>query len=222
MSYYGLKSGVGLALAARREEETPARGMRVGVIGLGTANLATYSESSDSFRFYELNPDVARIASEYFTYLEEAQGEIEVVLGDARLSLEIELETDEARPFDLLAVDAFSGDAIPVHLLTREAFELYFQHLHPDGVVAVHVSNLHFDLRPVVSALAAALGKQAIWIEDDGSEDEEASDWVLVTGNDHLVEKFLLSGERILEGEPRRPLWTDDYTNVLSAIWSEE
>lgn len=88
--------------------------------------------------------------------------------------------------------------------------------------MAVHVSNLHFDLRPVVSALAAALGKQAIWIEDDGSEDEETSDWVLVTGNDHLVEKFLLSGERILEGEPRRPLWTDDYTNVLSAIWSEE
>jgi len=221
-SYYGSESGIGLAMVARREELTPSRGMPVGIIGLGTANLAAYSEPLDHFRFDELNPDVARIASAYFTYLEDSRGETKIVLGDARISLEQELERGEAQNFDLLVVDAFSGDAIPVHLLTREAFELYFQHLHPEGVLAVHISNFHFDLRPVVSALAAAIGKHSVWVENYGSDDEEESDWALVTGNEHLAEELLSTGEPLPEGDPRVFLWTDDYANVLSAIWIDD
>ena len=126
---------------------------RAGVIGLGVGTLAAYGRAGDSFRFYELNPAVIQVASTYFRFLNESAAATEVVAGDGRLAL----EREPPQNFDVLILDAFSGDSIPVHLLTRQAFEVYFRHLRPGGIVAVHVTNRYLDLAPVVDALAAAL-----------------------------------------------------------------
>ena len=143
--YFTEKSGVGLAMRA-----LPAAGRRIGVVGLGAGTLASYGRPGDSFRFYEINPEVERLARSRFTYLSNCLGNVEVVLGDARLSL----EQEPGQQFDLLVLDAFSSDAIPVHLLTREAFAVYERHLETNGIIAVHVSNVSLNLAPVVAHLA--------------------------------------------------------------------
>ncbi|HLJ15492.1 MAG TPA: fused MFS/spermidine synthase, partial [Bryobacteraceae bacterium] len=145
-TYYGLQSGVGLALRL-----CCGGPKRVGVIGLGTGTVAVYGGPGDVFRFYEINPQVLQVARSLFTYLRETPAHVDVTLGDARLSL----ESEPAQGFDVLIVDAFSGDAIPVHLLTKEAFALYLRHLKPGGILAVHVSNQFLELAPVVQQLAA-------------------------------------------------------------------
>ena len=149
-TYYGRQSGVGLAILNTRHSA-----QRVGVIGLGAATLASYGRPGDYYRFYEINPLVIEVARKQFTYLSDCPAKVDVVLGDARLSL----DREPSQQFDVLAVDAFSSDSIPVHLLTLEAFRLYFRHLRPDGVLAVHVSNTHLKLEPVVGRLAQALRK---------------------------------------------------------------
>ena len=143
-AYYAHSSGVGLAILhhPRRRASLPdQRRLRVGIVGLGVGTLAAYGQPGDYFRFYEINPDVPRISgSEFFSYLRDSSARVGVVLGDARLSMETDLERHEPQQFDVLAVDAFSGEAIPVHLLTKEAFEIYLQHLRkPDGVLAVNI-----------------------------------------------------------------------------------
>src|SRR5262249_51887740 len=152
-------SGVGRAIR-QVQQSGPAR---VGVIGLGTGTLAVYGRAGDYFRFYEINPLVLRLARTQFTFLNDCKARLDAALGDARLSLEREAPEN----FDVLAVDAFSSDAIPVHLLTREAFELYFRHLKSSGVLAVHVSNKHLDLPPVVKLAAVAVGKEARLVDTD-------------------------------------------------------
>ena len=131
-TYYGSASGVGIAI-----ENTRHSAQRVGMIGLGTGTIASYGRAGDYYRIYEINPLVLEVARREFTYLLDCPAKVDVVLGDARLSL----EREPSQQFDVLAVDAFSGDAIPVHLLTLETFRLYFRHLRPDGILAVHVSN---------------------------------------------------------------------------------
>ncbi|HEV2297994.1 MAG TPA: fused MFS/spermidine synthase [Candidatus Acidoferrales bacterium] len=213
-SYFGVKSGVGIALRAAAAQR-PA--LRVGVIGLGAGTLAAYGRAGDSYTFYEINPLVMKIANEEFTFLKDSPANLNIVLGDARLSL----EREPAQGFDVLAVDAFSGDSIPVHLLTREAFALYFHHLKPDGVLAVHISNKYLNLRPVVEAAAMQLGEEAVLVHHEIALAEEIypSTWILVGGKDGFLGREQI--ERVgtvLRGSRDDVLWTDDYSSVFPLL----
>jgi SAM-dependent methyltransferase len=211
-TYYGPNSGVGRAIR-QAQEDGP---VRVAVIGLGTGTLAAYGRAGDYFRFYEINPLVLRLAHEEFTYLKICKARLDVALGDARLSL----EREPSGNFDVLAVDAFSSDAIPVHLLTREAFDLYFRHLKADGVLAVHVSNKHLDLTPVVKLAAASLGKDARVVDtEDEDNDVFGSTWVLVTSRAGLFDRPLMRTAAVAVPMPRKMrMWTDDYSNLFQIV----
>jgi hypothetical protein len=215
-SYYGPKSGIGRAIRYL-DEKGP---VRIGVVGLGAGVTAAYCRPGDVFRFYEINPLDLNIASAWFTFLKDCPADHDVLLGDARLTM----ERQPSQQFDLIAVDAFSSDAIPVHLLTREAFVLYFRHLKPNGILAVHVSNRYLDLVPVVSRNAQDVGKGALQIDDDGEEYDylTSSDWVLVT-SDLAVNMFtdpLFQAAKIVRARTRPSLrpWTDDYSNLFQIL----
>ncbi len=212
-TYYALESGIGLAIQ-KLQMSGP---IRVGVIGLGSGTIATYGRANDHYTFYDINPLVLRIARTEFRYLRDCRAKNEVVLGDARLSL----EREPSQQFDLLAVDAFSGDAIPVHLLTREAFALYWKHLKPDGVLAVHVSNKYLNLGPVVAMGAAEGGKRAEMVTNDAVDDKEiaSSDWVLVSSRAGFFEQpeIKRAATRIDFIRGLR-MWTDDYSNLYKIL----
>ena len=195
--------------------------MRYGVVGLGIGTLAAYAHAGDEVRFYEINPQVEELARSRFTYLDDCDGTPVVVLGDARITLQREAAGGEEGRFDAIFVDAFSGDSIPMHLLTLEAFELYFRHLRPDGALLVHISNLHLDLSDPVRTLARELGREAVQIDNyPDNNDENASRWVLVTKNRALIDAAEAEGALTpWETEsPREMRWTDDYSNLLQAI----
>jgi hypothetical protein len=211
-TYYGPDSGVGWALT-----RCCAGPKRVGAIGLGAGTLASYGKPGDEFRFYEINPQVVAIANEYFSYLRDTPARTTAVLGDARLSL----ESEPPQNFDVLAVDAFSGDAIPVHLLTKEAIALYLHHLQPDGILAIHTSNTYLDLPPVVQLLADNAGypTRLIGNEDNHRKLVDSSDWVLLTRNQSFLDD--LDGSVLAEQIPvpaRLRLWTDDYNNLFQIL----
>ncbi|MBI3667537.1 MAG: fused MFS/spermidine synthase, partial [Acidobacteria bacterium] len=212
-AYYGPKSGAGLALL---EEPRPAS-QRAGLIGLGAGVLASYGRPSDYYRFYEINPLVVEIAKTEFTFLKECPANIDIVLGDGRLSL----EREGSQQFDVLAVDAFSGDAIPAHLLTAQAFALYFRHLKEGGVLAVHTTNTYLDLPPIVKLSAEAVGKEALLVTNPGDPQKQIfpAAWVLVTGRRGFVEKAVAEGKGTLI-QPRKGLrpWTDDYSNLFQIL----
>lgn len=212
-TYYGRASGVGLAVSLCCGDGP----RRIGVIGLGTGTMAAYGRAGDVVRFYEINPAVEPIARHYFTYLGKSKARVEIVNGDARISLEAE----SPQRYDVLAVDAFSGDAIPVHLITSEALELYRRHLQPNGVVAFHISNRYLNLAPVVKQLADHAGLETVFItnDDDDKRDVFSSDWVLVTANRRLVEALKSSKDRETITIPRGlRLWTDDYNSLLPIL----
>jgi SAM-dependent methyltransferase len=213
-TYYSLDSGVGRAIRGLE----PSGPLNVGVIGLGAGTIAAYSRAGDRYTFYDINPLVLNIARKQFRFLPYSPGAVAVELGDARLSL----ERESPKHFDVLAVDAFSGDAIPVHLLTRESFALYWRHLKPDGVLAVHVSNHYLDLGPVVSLAAAETGKQALMVSVDENSDEEAislSDWVLVTSRPGFFDLPEVKGSgQPITGIPGLRTWTDDYSNLYRIL----
>ncbi|MBI4874064.1 MAG: fused MFS/spermidine synthase [Acidobacteria bacterium] len=211
-TYYCRDSGVGLALMEARTRSP----VRAGLIGLGAGTLAAYGLAGDYFRFYEINPSVIRLATTEFSYTRDSAARIEFALGDARLSL----EREAPQQFDVLAVDAFSGDSIPVHLLTREAFALYFRHLKPDGVLAVHISNRYLDLRPVVRQAALAFGKPAreIDTEDNDSRSCFGCTWVLVTGQRGYFGRPAFELAAPLKATPVLPIWTDDYSNLFRIL----
>jgi len=212
-TYYSVSSGVGIAIRKLMRDGA----MHVGVIGLGSGTIAAYERPIDRYTFYDINPIVPGIAQNWFHFLRDSSGPHEVVLGDARLSL----ERAAPQKFDVLAVDAFSGDAIPVHLLTRQAFELYWRHLKPDGVLAVHVSNKYLDLAPVVALGAAATGKKAMVVSNEADEEKEiaASDWVLVSSRTGFFEQDEVRGatEQIAPIQGLR-MWTDDYSNLYKIL----
>lgn len=212
--YYLRTSGVGLAMGYEK-----TRGpVRVGAIGLGAGVIASYCRIGDVFRFYEINPQIVQIANTQFTFLHDCHGKLDVLLGDARLTL----ESQEPQDFDVLAVDAFSGDAIPIHLITREAFIEYFRHLKPNGILAIHVSNKYLDLVPVVARIADNLGKRAIAVYDpgvDGSYPSE-SDWVLVASNPKIFDHPIFDADSVedVQTQDRVGLWTDNFSNVLRIL----
>jgi len=211
-TYYSLESGVGLAIAS-----LPDGPRKLGVVGLGAGTLASYGRPGDQLRFYEINALVEPFARRHFTYLNHGRATTEVVLGDARLSLEAE----PPQGYDLLAIDAFSSDAIPVHLLTREAFALYFRHLKPGGVLAVHVSNRYLALQPVVRASVNALGKQArvVDTESDQEEGNYSSTWVLVTQEDAFFSRPAFMDNEDVRHLPGASLsWRDDFSNLFRAL----
>ena len=219
--YYGSQTGVGLALRYGEPEQS----RHIAVLGLGTGSVALFARAGDEWRFYEINPDVVDVAREYFYYLEDIAAEVAIETGDGRLLLERELRERGSLELDILIVDAFNGDAIPVHLLTEEAFAIYEQHLAPDGILAIHVSNLHFDLKPVIRARAEAMNLVAVLVESDADEDKGlfVSDWMLVTANG----EFLSDPELQSLWSPRRAdvstrledfLWTDDFSNLFRSL----
>jgi SAM-dependent methyltransferase len=216
-TYYGPNSGIGLAIA-----NTWQMNHRVGLIGLGTGTLSSYARKGDYYRIYEINPLVLDIARSEFRYLKSCRGTCDVVLGDARVSL----ERDPLQNFDVLAVDAFSGDSIPVHLLTKEAFQLYFRHLKsPNGVLAVHVSNKHLRLGPVVERIATSMGLQTLEIDNEEIEEAQvfSSDWVLVyrPGASIAGMPLVTSAGQPVAARPELRTWTDDYSNLFQ-IWKRD
>ena len=211
-TYYGPESGIGILL-----RECVPSPKRVGVVGLGTGTIAAYGKSGDTFRFYEINGQVSDIARTLFYYLRESKATTQTVSGDARLSLARETEPS----FDVLALDAFSGDAIPVHLLTREALAVYRRHLTGDGVLAFHVSNVFLDLAPVVKQLAESVGSQAVLIRnhDDPENDILAADWVLVTNNPAVLSNASVRLHSVpIALRPNLRLWTDNYNNLIQIL----
>jgi len=211
-TYYSPGTGIGLALRSMAQP-----GLRAGFIGLGAGTLAAYGRRGDCYRFYEINPLVLRLARTEFTFLGDSQAAVTCVLGDARLSL----SRETPQQFDLLAVDAFTGDAIPVHLLTREAFELYFRHLKPDGMLAVHISNRYLDLAPVVEQAARALGKASLLVktEEDEAKDLSGTAWVLVSGRPGVFQAPIFRGAGAApEARPGFRGWTDDYSNLFRVL----
>jgi hypothetical protein len=212
-SYYTTTSGIGRLLETLHPRKDP---LRVGVIGLGTGTLASYGTPGDVYRFYDINPAVITIARQYFTYLAHSEAKVETLLGDARLTLEREAPAD----LDILAVDAFSSDAIPVHLITLEAMTLYATQIKPTGVVAFHVTNRFLGLVPVVAALADAVHMQSVWIHDDGEDPlASRSDWVLVSANSELLARPQIAGAATpIERRPDWPVWTDDFNNIFQLL----
>jgi predicted O-methyltransferase YrrM len=211
-TYYSRDSGAGLAIRLGR-----SGAKRIGLIGLGAGTLAVYGRPGDLFRFYEINPQVIEIAKNYFSFLRDCPAKVEIVPGDARLSLESELPNR----FDVLAVDAFSGDAVPVHLLTKEAFALYLSHLKPDGILAFHTSNLHLLLAPVVKRLADDAGYLSIRVTNKSDDDRliDWTDWVLVTKKKsfiRMLQNNLHDTEILVPADI--PLWTDDYNSLYTIL----
>lgn len=212
ITYFTRDSGVGWALL-RPARPSP---QRIGVIGLGAGTVASYGRPGDVYRFYEINPLVAQVAKSEFTFLKDCEARVEIVLGDARLSLEHEPD----QHFDVLVVDAFTGDSIPAHLLTRQAFELYFRHLSPSGVLAVHVSNRYLDLVPVVQGAAESLGEETLVVKNEADDEKHifGATWVLVTPERGALEKTVFEEVERSRHRRARRLWTDDYSNLLQVL----
>jgi hypothetical protein len=216
-TYYARSSGIGLAIAARQ-----AKGpVRMGFVGLGVGTLSAYGRAGDELRFYELDPQVIDVAQRHFTYLGSTQATLDFEIGDARLSLERELKRSGPRGYDVLAIDAFSSDSIPVHLITREAIELYARHIAPDGIIAVHISNRFLDLKPVLANIAHATGLAARLVTDSPEDDRLASstDWVLLARDASVLEHPAIAARaEPLPPVPGFSLWTDQFNNLLDVL----
>jgi hypothetical protein len=211
-TYYTESSGAGLAVKYFQEGGPT----RVGVVGLGTGTLAAYGRKGDVVRFYEINPQVIEIARRDFRFIPDSKAQVDTVLGDARLTM----ERESPQKYDVLVIDAFSSDAIPVHLITREAMNIYLKHIKPDGVVAFHVTNRFLKLAPVVKQIADTYGLHTALISDDESDgDASRTDWVLVTRNKKLLEHEPIKDNISATKEiPGLRLWTDDFNNLVQIL----
>ncbi len=210
ITYYGAESGVGLALKYLRHSQ-----LKVGVIGLGAGSLAAYARPGDVFRFYEINPLVEKLARSQFTYLADCRGKAVILPGDGRLSLEREPD----QQYDLLVVDAFSGDSVPVHLLTMQAMELYFRHVKPGGILALNITNSHLDLASVVEKLSLALGKRAVLVtnKEDKAREIYRARWALVSSKP-IASSAIQNAAIKLVSRPDLRVWTDDYNNLFQIL----
>ncbi len=223
-SYFWARSGIAIII---RNHPRFGQEMNVGVLGLGIGTLASYGRPGDHYRFYEINPEVIELAEGkggYFSFLADSSADISVVIGDARLSLEKELTQGQNHHFDLLVMDAFSSDSVPVHLITREAFETYLEHLAPDGVIAVNITNYFLDLQPVIWQLGQEFGLKAIVISSSVPQDNLAgynSKWMFLARDSSLFSfPEIAEVADQLEGyNTDIRLWTDDYNNLIQIIY---
>ena len=221
--YYGPNSGLGVAM-----QNHLMRGrapLHVGVIGLGAGMVASYAERGDTFTLYEINDTVSTFAEQQFTYLSDARArgaKVDTLIGDARLVLDRQLREGAPQGFDVLLLDAFTSDAVPVHLLTREAFDLYWKHLKPDGVLAVNISNRHVDLSPVLRGVGGADGKDVRWVS--GQPDDAAgvlpSVWVLISANRAFFDAPKVASALAAwpDGAREPMIWTDDYSTIYDLL----
>ncbi len=216
-TYYAHSSGLGAAFKHLHQNN---ESLRVGIVGLGTGTTAIYSRENDYFHFYEINPLVIKIAENTFSYLGSSKGKVKTTLADARIAM----EREENQKYNLIVLDAFSGDGIPAHLLTTEAFDVYKKHLSPNGIVAVHISNRYLNLFPVVAGTAGHHNLEMVYIEylqdDDSGMEEASSDWILLTNNQEFI-----GDEEVqeLSQDPRNyyqsPIkWTDQYSNLIEVM----
>ncbi|HLK50092.1 MAG TPA: fused MFS/spermidine synthase, partial [Bryobacteraceae bacterium] len=213
VSYFCPQSGIGRAM-----EALAGKPRRIGILGLGCGTLAAYGHAGDLIRIYEINPLVLRIAQSEFTYLHDTPASVQVAMGDGRLVL----ESEPSQQFDILVMDAFSGDSVPVHLITREAFTDYFRHLKPDGIVAVNISNAYLDLEPVIERAAAAFGKTALVYDFDPDPEDSlcfACTWALIMDPKTLdAHSGLRKDARVLQPKRTFRTWTDDYSNMFGIL----
>ncbi len=214
ISYYGPDSGVGRSVRALQAEGP----IRMGVVGLGAGVLNAYARAGDYFRVYDINPLVEQIAQTQFSYFPHSQADKKILLGDARLVL----ERQETQNFEILAVDAFSSDAIPIHLLTREALAIYFRHLKPNGILALHISNRYLNLAPVCARGAEWFNKKATVVDDDGDEANFVLDstWVLLTSEPKWLKTRAFDGADLSDAKAPAKFrgWTDDYSNIFQIL----
>jgi len=218
-AYYVEDSGVGIGFKFHPLRPNP---LRVGVVGLGVGVLAAYGEDGDEFTFYEINPAILDIAtSDYFNYLRDTKAKVDFVLGDGRISLDREMALNGSNNFDYLIVDAFNSDSIPTHLLTKEAFKLYFQHLNSEGILAIHISNRYLNLRPVVWALSDFFDMESLTFTNKSQDIRSStSSWILVTNNRNFLanpQVIKISVPRTYEFDEIR-IWTDDYSNLFQIL----
>ncbi len=219
-SYFGPQTGLGLALRNFPRQEN----QRIGLLGLGVGTIAAYGKPGDYLRIYEINPHVTEIAAKPFSYVALCKAKVDIVMGDGRLSM----EQEPPQNFDFLIMDAFSSDAVPVHLLTKEAFEIYLRHLKPDGAILVNISNRYLDLRPVVENAAKVFGLQAHTVnsEDGGADEDEGgwwlygATWMILSKNQEFMNRDAL---RYAAAPPSTkpntiPLWTDDYASMFQIL----
>lgn len=218
-TYYGPASGIGRALLYQQRKRAEEE-MRVGVIGLGTGTVAAYCRPDDTYVFYEIDRRIEDIARSYFSYLAHCKG-AEVRIGDGRIVLESERAAGRLGAYDVLAVDAFSDDTIPVHLLTREAFRVYASHLRSDSsILAIHVSNRYLNLSPVVFRLAAEIGMSAMHIADSGGSilGGSPSLWILLAKDPDVFTSVTFANANVSPPEQTTHVWTDDYSSLLPVL----
>ncbi len=214
VTYFCPGSGIGRMMAARSKDA-----QRVGVMGMGCGTLVAYGRPGDTYRIYEINPLVPSLAETQFTYLKDTPAKVEIAMGDARLSL----EREPGQQFDLLVMDAFSGDSVPVHLITREAFQMYLRHLKPGGLLAVNVTNAYLDLRPVIERAASHFDKIAICFDFEPDEDDFLcfpSSWVAVA--DPSIRRTapdLVKAGEVLRPKPGFRMWTDDFSSLRGILY---
>jgi SAM-dependent methyltransferase len=216
-SYFGDTSGINRAIRAKGEKGP----IRLGILGLGAGVTATLARQGDTLHYYEINPLIFKIAQERFDFWKACPADKKILFGDGRLTLE-DMQEDEQ--LDFLAMDAFTSDAVPMHLLTSEAFKIYARHLKPDGVIAINISNRYLDLRNVVSASAASAGFKGIMIYDDGSSNPiyVGNTWTLFNRDASFFEHPNLAGAETLTPDPQFRGWTDDYSNILNILNTSE
>jgi hypothetical protein len=223
-AYYDIDSGIGLIMMNHpRRAEDGNSSLRVGIVGLGVGTMAAWGRPGDYFRFYEVNPTIIKLANDpngYFSYLRDSSAKVAIVPGDARLSMEREVAEGRSPQFDVLVVDAFNGDSIPTHLLTRQAMLVYLAELSPDGVLAIHVSNLFLDLRPVLAENSRALNLRYGFVSCEEKDAMNwASDWVLLARNDKVLGQPQIAGRlKSRDGLRRVRPWTDDYSNLFQLL----
>ncbi|MEW6993596.1 spermidine synthase [Colwelliaceae bacterium MEBiC 14330] len=225
LSYYRKGTGVALSFSQMRRYKTQtlpqASTLNVGFVGLGAGTLAAYGQQGDHFTFYELNPAVIKAAENYFTYLGDSPAAIRLELGDARVSLAQEQSSNTNNLFDLLIVDAFSGDSIPQHLLTSEALSLYLENLTKEGIIVIHVSNSHLNLLPLMRGLAKEK-QMAIRYFHTRAEQSEQHDtqWVWLSQNKQLLNSSLVKAYQSdwPDDSHKQVLWTDAHSSLISVL----
>ncbi|XSG74359.1 spermidine synthase [Herpetosiphon llansteffanensis] len=220
LTYYGLNGPLNEIFQVANQQTTPKN---VGVVGLGSGAAACYAQPQDTWKYFEIDPVVIEIAQnpKFFSYLSQCTPQAPVIVGDARISL-----AAETKPFDLLIMDAYSSDAIPTHLVTVEALELYLSKLKPEGIIAFHISNRYLNLEPVLHDLAEKLGLLALVHEYNTAEDvleqgNNSTKWVIFTKNQAFYQQFIDQYQwRSLQNRPNDRLWTDDYSSIITTLYA--